>query len=119
MATGGTVSALRFEFERVRDTGREVRHGLYTMVKQLKFRGLKCAWARKFMTVCSISHVRGTSSVAGAFEGECIMQFLSVCLEQGSPLPMLVMEYLHTTLFACPERCGVPPDRGDQLRNTT
>ena len=37
------------------------------------------------------------------------MQFLSVCLEQGSPLPMLVMEYLHTTLFACPERYGVLP----------
>ena len=37
------------------------------------------------------------------------MQFLSVCLEQGSPLPVLVMEYLHTTLSACLERYGVLP----------
>ena len=35
------------------------------------------------------------------------MQFLGVCLEQGSPLPVLVMEYLHTTLSACLERYGV------------
>ena len=37
------------------------------------------------------------------------MQFLGVCLEQGSPLPVLEMEYLNTTLFACLERYGVLP----------
>ena len=67
MATGGRVSALRFKFERVRDTGREVGHESYASVKQLKFRGLKCVWARKFMTVCSTAHILGTSSVIGTF----------------------------------------------------
>jgi len=53
------------------------------------------------------------------FAGECellgglhhprIVQFLGVCFEQGSPLPVLVMEYLHTTLSACLERYGVLP----------
>jgi len=37
------------------------------------------------------------------------VQFPCVCLEQGSPLPVLVMEYLHTTLFACLERYDVLP----------
>jgi len=32
-----------------------------------------------------------------------------VCFEQGSPLPVLVMEYLHTTLSACLERYGALP----------
>jgi len=43
MATGGTVSALRrFELDGVCDTGREVGHGSYAMVKELEFRDLKC-----------------------------------------------------------------------------
>jgi len=32
-----------------------------------------------------------------------------VCFEQGSALPVLVMEFLHTTLTACLERYGVLP----------
>jgi len=43
MATGGAASGLRrFELDGVRDTGREVGHGSYAVVKELKFRGLKC-----------------------------------------------------------------------------
>ena len=43
MATGGAAGALRrFELGGVRDTGREVGHGSYAVVKELQFRGLKC-----------------------------------------------------------------------------
>ena len=39
----------------------------------------------------------------------CIVQFLGVWYEQGPRLPVLVMEYLHTTLSACLEGYGILP----------
>ena len=45
MATvdGGRRGPLsRFELDDIRDTGREVGHGSYAVVKELEFRGLKC-----------------------------------------------------------------------------
>jgi len=45
----------------------------------------------------------------GGLHHQCIVQFLGVCFKQGSPLPVLVMEHLHTTLSTCLERYGVLP----------
>ena len=43
MATGGAADALRrFELDGVHDTGREVGHGSYAVVKELEYHGLKC-----------------------------------------------------------------------------
>ena len=43
MATGGAASTLRrFGLDGVYDTGREVGHGSYAVVKELEFHGLKC-----------------------------------------------------------------------------
>ena len=42
MATGGADTLGRFELDGVHDTGREVGHGSYAVVKELEFRGLKC-----------------------------------------------------------------------------
>ncbi len=39
----------------------------------------------------------------------CIVQFLGVYFERGSQLPVMVMEYLHTTLAACLDQ-GVLPE---------
>ncbi len=39
----------------------------------------------------------------------CIVQFLGVYFEQGSQLPVLIMEYLHTTLAVCIDKYGIPP----------
>ena len=36
----------------------------------------------------------------------CIVQFLGVYYEQGSTVPLLVMEYLHMTLSSCVDRYG-------------
>jgi len=52
----------------------------------------------------------GKCELLGGLHHPCIVQFLGVCFEQGSPLPVLVMEYLHTTLTACLERYGVLPN---------
>ena len=43
MATGGAASTLRrFELNGVHDTGREVGHMSYAVVKELEFHGLTC-----------------------------------------------------------------------------
>ena len=51
----------------------------------------------------------GECELLGRLDHPCIVQFLGVCFEQGSPLPVLVMEYLHATLSTCLERYGVLP----------
>ena len=123
MATGsgGAASALRrFELDGVCDTGREVGHGSYAVVKELEFRGLKCVGkkihdilfntATPQQQVDMLERFAGECELLGGLHHPCIVQFLGVCFEQGSPLPVLVMEYLHTTLSACLERYGVLPD---------
>ena len=120
MATGGAASALRrFELDGVRDTGREVGHGSYAVVKELEFHGLKCV-GKKIHDIllnsatppeqaAMLERFAGECELLGGLHHPCIVQFLGVCFEQGSPLPVLVMEYLHTTLSACLERYGVLP----------
>ena len=56
-----------------------------------------------------LEHFEGECELLSGLYHLCIVQFLGVCLEQGSPLPVLEMEYLNTTLFACLERHGVLP----------
>jgi len=51
----------------------------------------------------------GECELIGRLHHPCVVQFLGVCFEQGSPLPVPVMEYLHTTLSTCLERYGVLP----------
>ena len=120
MATGGAASGLRrFELHGVRDTGREVGHGSYAVVKELKFRGLKYVGKKIHDILFNSATPQEQAAMLDRFTGECellsglhhpcIVQFLGVCFEQGSPLPVLVMEYLHTTLSACLERYGVLP----------
>ena len=120
MATGGAASALRrFELDEVCDTGREVGHGSYAVVKELEFRRLKCV-GKKIHDIlfnsatpneqaAMLERFAGECELLGGLHHPCIVQFLGVCFEQGSPLPVLVMEYLHTTLSACLERYGVLP----------
>jgi len=120
MATGGAVSGLRrFKLDGVRDTGRVVGHGSYAVVKELKFRGLKCVGKKIHDILFNSATPQEQAAMLERFAGECellsglhhpcIVQFLGVCFEQGSPLPVLVMEYLHTTLSACLESYGVLP----------
>ena len=120
MATGGAAGALRrFELDEVRDTGKEVGHGSYAVVKELEFRGLKCV-GKKIHDIlfnsatpneqaALLERFAAECELLGGLHHPCIVQFLGVCFEQGSPLPVLVMEYLHTTLSACLEKYGVLP----------
>ena len=120
MATGGAASGLRsFELSGIHDTGREVGRGSYAVVKELKFQGLKCVGkkihdelfnsATPLEQAAMLERFAGECELLGGLHHPCIVQFLGVYFDQGSPLPVLVMEYLHTTLSACLERYGVLP----------
>ena len=121
MATEDAAGALRqFELDGVRDTGREVGHGSYAVVRELEYHGLKCVGKK----ICGILYESATPHEKAAmlerFAGECellsglrhphIVQFLGVWYEQGCRVPVLVMEYLHTTLSACLERYVLPEE---------
>ena len=121
MATGGAAGALRrFELDGVRDTGREVGHGSYAVVKELEYHGLKCVGkkihgilfesATPHEKAAMLERFAGECELLGGLHHPCIVQFLGVWHEQGSRLPVLVMEYLHTTLSACLERYGILPE---------
>ena len=121
MATGGATGALRrFELDGVRDTGREVGHGSYAVVKELEYHGLKCVGkkihgilfesATPHEKAAMLERFAGECELLGGLHHPCIVQFLGVWFERGSRLPVLVMEYLHTTLSACLDRYGVLPE---------
>ena len=121
MATRGAAGALRrFELDGVSDTGRKVGHGSYAVVKELEYHGLKCVgkkihgilfeFASSHEKAAMLERFAGECELLGGLHHPCIVQFLGVWFEQGSRLPVLVMEYLHTTLSACLERYGVLPE---------
>ena len=121
MATRGAAGALRrFELHGVRDTGREVGHGSYAVVKELEYHGLKCVGKKIHSILFESATPHEKAAMLERFAGECellsglhhpcIVQFLGVWFEHGSRLPVLVMEHLHTTLSACLERYGVLPE---------
>ena len=121
MATGGTGGTLRrFELDEVCDTGREVGHGSYVVVKELEYRRLKCVGkkihgilfesATPHEKAAMLERFAEECELLGGLHHPCVVQFLGVWFERGSQLPVLVMEYLHTTLSACLERYGVLPE---------
>ena len=94
-------------------------HGSYAVVKELEYHGLKCVGKKIHGILFESATPHEKEDMLERFAGECellsglhhpcIVQFLGVWYEQGSRLPVLVMEYLHTTLSACLERYGILP----------
>ena len=95
-------------------------HGSYAVVKELEYHGLKCVGKKIHGILFESATPHEKAAMLEWFAGECellsrlhhpcIVQFLGVWFEQGSQLPVLVMEYLHTTLSACLEKYGVLPE---------
>ena len=92
-------------------------HGSYAVVKELEYHGLKCVGKKIHGILFESAMPHEKAAMLEQFAGECellsglhhpcIVQFLGVWYEQDSRLPVLVMEYLHTTLSACLERYGI------------
>ena len=109
----------RFMLTGVRDSGTEIGQGSYAAVVELKFRGLKCAGKKLHRYLYNSASRREQEGLLQRFETECeilselkhphVVQFLGVHFEEGSILPVLVMEFLQTTLTACVDRYGTLP----------
>ena len=86
------------------------------MVLRLEYRGLKCAGKQLY----PVLYKQGVGDISRRFEEECrllarmrhpnIVQFIGVYFEEGSRVPILVMEFLPTTLARCIDTYGVLPE---------
>ena len=100
----------------VRETGEELGRGSYAAVVEVDHKGMRCA-AKKIYSILS---QRGEGDRhATRFEEECrllgalrhphIVQFLGIYFDPATDLPVLVMEFIPTTLAQCIERYGRLP----------
>ena len=117
MATGpsqsspGASSLRQFQLHGVSDTGRIIGNGSYATVKELEFHGLKCVGKKIHQVLLVDATPQERAAMLQRFTEECellshlhhpcVVQFLGVYFEHGSQLPVLVMEFLHTTLSDC------------------
>ena len=58
-----------------------------------------------------LTRFQGECELLSRLHHPCIVQFMGVYFEEGTPLPVLVMERLHSTLAATIDRYGVLPDQ--------
>ena len=106
----------RYQLHGVRETGEELGRGSYAAVVEVDYKGMGCA-AKKIYSILS-QRGEGDRLVA-RFEEECrllgalrhphIVQFLGIYFDPATDLPVLVMEFLPTTLARCVERYGRLP----------
>ena len=97
-------------------TEEEYGRGSYATVVGLEYRGLKCAGKKLHYVLIE----EGVREIVYRFEGECrllaqmrhpnIVQFIGVYFEEDSEIPILVMEFLPTTLARCIDTYGVLPE---------
>ena len=107
---------LRFQLEGVEGPGVEIGRGSYAVVEEYDFQGLSCVGKSIHQTLYDSAFARERETMLERFEGECdmlsrlrhpnIVQFLGVHFKEGSPLPVLLMEQLDSTLAACVDRYG-------------
>ena len=113
-----TPSLNDFELHSIRDTGREVGRGSYATVNEFDFRGLKCVGKRIHHgliedatteeKVRMLSDFLRECKLMSQLHHPCIVQFLGLHLKE--EYPVLVIEYLHSTLSACLDNYGILPE---------
>ena len=96
-----------FVIENVRPTGRQLGVGSYGSVEELEVDGLMCAGKKLHDTLVEMGNA-GVEDITQKFVEECqlmsglrhphIVQFLGICFLQNSNLPVLIMEFLLTSL---------------------
>ena len=102
-----------FLLDGIVDTGEEIGKGAYGSVRKVRRWGTLCAAKRLHELPLQLVGKDVNESTLAKFEREChlmsslrhpyIVQFLGVYIERGngSGLPVIVMEYLPTSLAAC------------------
>ena len=105
-----------YKLTEVRVTDKELGHGSYATVLELRYMGLKCAGKK----IHELLLRQGDASyTVRRFEEECrllsqvrhpnIVQFLGVHFQQKMQAPILVMEFLPTNLTSCIEQVKFLP----------
>ena len=99
-----------------REVGRELGRGSYAAVVEVDYKGLKCVGKK----IHRVLYEQGERELVRRFEEECrllgqlrhphIVQFLGVYFEEYSNVPVLVMEFLPTTLAQSLDRYGLLPE---------
>ena len=117
---GGPRNLQRFRLTGLREIGTEIGRGSYASVVEFQFRGLKCVGKKLHRVLFDNATPAAQEGMLQRFSAECeilselkhpnIVQFLGVDFEQDSQLPILVMEFVHTTLAACVDRYRKLPD---------
>ena len=100
----------------MRLTEDEFGRGSYAVVLRVQYRGLKCAGKQLY----PVLYEQGVGDTVRRFEEECrllaqmrhpnIVQFIGVYFEEDCRVPILVMEFLPTTLATCIDTYGVLPE---------
>ena len=106
-----------YQLTRVRVTEQKLGHGSYATVYELEYMGLKCAGKKIHGQLLEQGD---TSYTVRRFEEEChilsqvrhpnIVQFLGIHFQESVQVPILVMEFLPTTLASCIEQHGILPN---------
>ncbi len=99
-----------------REIGRELGRGSYAAVVEVDYKGLRCAGKK----IYRVLYEQGVGNLVSRFEEECrllsqlrhphVVQFLGIYFEPDTNLPVLVMEFLPTTLAQCLDTYGVLPE---------
>ena len=94
----------QYELVGIENKGREIGRGSYASVIEMNYHGLQCAGKKLY----KILYTQRIGETLPRFAEECrllsqlrhpnIVQFLGVHFTQGSPVPILVMEFLPATL---------------------
>ena len=112
-------SVLHYELQGVVATGNEIGRGSYAVVEELNFRGLSCVGKSIHLELYRHGSDQERVDMLERFEGECdllsqlhhpkIVQFLGVHFTRNSPIPLLVMERMNSTLSDCIDAYGRLP----------
>ena len=116
MESAGTPFTVleRFWLKEAEGTGKELNKGTYGVdLAELSYRGLKCAGRKvpRWKGGDWLHRVEAECSLLSELRHPNIVQFIGVHLDRGGhSTPVLVMEYLSSTLAGCLERFGVLPE---------
>ena len=100
----------RYQLHGVRETGEELGRGSYAAVVAVDYKGMRCA-AKNIYNILSegdryVTRFGEECRLLGALRHPHIVQFLGIYFDRATDLPVLVMEFLPTTLAQCIERYG-------------